>query len=282
MSETAFKHTHPLSTFIPALHSHLTAFYSPDSIYPAMFCCFPGWSELSSNMKGLIVNTVLFTCITVAQLVFGLMVNSTGTLFGLTMLILSLLAHHIYRMLSLTLTNLRSILAALIADSAAMFVDVACYLSAIVGEVIPSEKPRTKRIYALVVSFISVSILFAVSVFFLKDSIEEIITAEGPATRDTGVIMIIFSSVGLLIDIVCLGYAFWWPKFQKKRESAGANAHTPPANLDQIAASNTSAAIMSTMRRRSTIILHVDHLNDEGIDGEIHNINTIAAYAHTA
>ncbi|KAL7451475.1 hypothetical protein ACHAWC_003295, partial [Mediolabrus comicus] len=43
-----------------------------------MFCCFSGWKKLSSNMKGLIVNTVLFTAITVVQLVFGILVGSVA------------------------------------------------------------------------------------------------------------------------------------------------------------------------------------------------------------
>ncbi|KAL7451476.1 hypothetical protein ACHAWC_003296, partial [Mediolabrus comicus] len=41
-----------------------------------MFCCFRGWEKLSSNMKGLIVNTVFFTALTVVQLVFGIFVGS--------------------------------------------------------------------------------------------------------------------------------------------------------------------------------------------------------------
>ena len=71
--------------------------------------------------------------------------------------------------------NLYIFLTALIADAAAMFVDVVCYLFAIGGEAINPEKARTKRIYALIVSFLSLAVLFALSVYFLKESIDGLV-----------------------------------------------------------------------------------------------------------
>lgn len=215
-------------------------------------------------MKGLIVNTVFFTALTVVQLVFGIFVGSI----------------------------------ALIADASAMFVDVTCYLLAIGGEAISPEKARTKRIYDIVVSFLSLAALFALSVFFLYGSIDSMVNPPPPsdeeevAVYNTGLVMVLFGLLGMLIDGVCLAYGFWWPKHQKRKEEAkqqGATASITSALLaKQVALGSVSRSMTVANERgmrRSTILLQIspaERLDNVDIaDGETHNINTLAAYAHT-
>lgn len=229
-----------------------------------MFCCFRGWEKLSSNMKGLIVNTVFFTALTVVQLVFGIFVGSV----------------------------------ALIADASAMFVDVTCYLLAIGGEAINPEKARTKRIYDLVVSFLSLAALFALSVYFLYASIDGMVNPPPPsdeeedAVYNTGLVMVLFGLLGILVDGVCLAYAFWWPKYQKRKEEAKQQGATTSATSALLAKQVTAGSLSRSMKvtnelgmRRSTILLQIspaERLDNVDIaDGETHNINTLAAYAHT-
>ena len=70
---------HLLSLIVGRTLSYqIPSYYYIPSSSPIMFCCFSGWKKLSSNMKGLIVNTVFFTAITVAQIVFGILVGSVG------------------------------------------------------------------------------------------------------------------------------------------------------------------------------------------------------------
>ena len=96
-----------------------------------------------------------------------------------------------------------------------MFVDVTCYLLAIGGEAINPEKARTKRIYDLVVSFLSLAALFALSVYFLYASIDGMVNPPTPSDEEedpefnTGLVMVLFGLLGILIDGVCLAYAFW-------------------------------------------------------------------------
>jgi Co/Zn/Cd efflux system component len=184
-----------------------------------------------------------------------------------------------------------------------MFVDVACYLFAIGGEAINPEKARTKRIYALIVSFLSLAVLFALSVYFLKESIDGLVNPPPPSDEgevaefNEGLVMVVFGLLGILIDGVCLAYGFWWPKYKKRKEDAkqkGANASdSAPSNA--AASRKTAVAAGSLSRsmkvanelgmRRSTILLQIspaERLDDVDIaDGETHNINTLAAYAHT-
>ena len=179
-----------------------------------------------------------------------------------------------------------------------MFVDVACYLFAIGGEAINPEKARTKRIYALIVSFLSLAILFALSVYFLKESIDGLVNPPPPsdeeedAVYNTGLVMVLFGLLGILIDGICLAYAFWWPKYQKKKEEAKQKGTTTSAtsalSAKQVAVGSLSRSMKVAKERgmrRSTILLQIspeDRLDNVDItDGETHNINTLAAYAHT-
>ena len=184
-----------------------------------------------------------------------------------------------------------------------MFVDITCYLLAIGGEAISPEKARTKRIYDIVVSFLSLAALFALSVYFLYASIDGMVNPPTPSDEEedpefnTGLVMVLFGLLGILIDGVCLAYAFWWPKYKKRKEDAkeqGATASdSAPSNA--AASRNTAVAAGSLSRsmkvakdrgmRRSTILLQIspeERLDNVDIaDGETHNINTLAAYAHT-
>jgi Co/Zn/Cd efflux system component len=179
-----------------------------------------------------------------------------------------------------------------------MFVDITCYLLAIGGEAISPEKARTKRIYDIVVSFFSLAALFALSVFFLYGSIDSMVNPPPPsdeeevAVYNTGLVMVLFGLLGMLIDGVCLAYGFWWPKHQKRKEEAkqqGATASITSALLaKQVALGSVSRSMTVANERgmrRSTILLQIspaERLDNVDIaDGETHNINTLAAYAHT-
>ena len=160
-------------------------------------------------------------------------------------------------------------------------------------------KARTKRIYALVVSFVSLGILFSLSVYFLYETVDEAVNLgvveeelEVEAeTLDPGIVMVVFGAIGFLIDAVCLAYAFWWPKYKKRKEEADpeqGNAPAPttlPTTTTQASVSRSVAVARSRAMRRSTLILKIEpeqRIDNEDItDGETHNINTIAAYAHT-
>jgi len=273
----------------------VASFTAFDSSCKAKKQCF---GNLSSNVKSLALSTVLFTSITVAQIIFGTSVNSL----------------------------------ALLADAAAMAVDVVCYVAAIYGEMIPETKAAFKRNYQLSTSFISISILFALSIYFVYESatglqsIEPIEWSKSAATqlgnplldpygRDaatgtveyglpgtvqmlqslsapggilarrgfnfngisstyyngilptgisdeeacpdigpmdkcdqddaagSGEVILAFGLVGLLIDLICLGYAFW-PLSSKKKD--------------------------------------IDIKAKEEKDGDEKNMNTLAALAHVA
>ena len=181
-----------------------------------------------------------------------------------------------------------------------MFVDVTCYLLAIGGEAINPEKARTKRIYDLVVSFLSLAALFALSVYFLYASIDGMVNPPPPsdeeedAVYNTGLVMVLFGLLGILVDGVCLAYAFWWPKYQKRKDEAKQQGATTSA-ISALLAKQVAAGSLSRARsmkvanelgmRRSTILLQIspaERLDNVDIaDGETHNINTLAAYAHT-
>ena len=176
-----------------------------------------------------------------------------------------------------------------------MFVDVTCYLLAIGGEAINPEKARTKRIYDLVVSFLSLAALFALSVYFLYASIDGMVNPPPPsdeeedAVYNTGLVMVLFGLLGILVDGVCLAYAFWWPKRKEETKQQGATTSATSALLaKQVTAGSLSRSMKVTNElgmRRSTILLQIspeERLDNVDIaDGETHNINTLAAYAHT-
>ena len=181
-----------------------------------------------------------------------------------------------------------------------MFVDVACYIFAIGGEAINPEKARTKRIYALIVSFLSLAVLFALSVFFLYGSIYDVVNPPPPtdevAVYNTGLVMLMFGIFGILIDVGCLAYAFWWPKYKKRKEEAkqqgATTSDSAPSNAaascNEVAAGSVARSMKVANElgmRRSTILLQIsphERLDNVDIaDGETHNINTLAAYAHT-
>jgi Co/Zn/Cd efflux system component len=95
------------------------------------------WSEkVSDNVKSLALSAVLFSTISLVQIVYGQKVNSI----------------------------------ALMSDASAMCVDVSCYLAAIVAECIPSSKKTLKRRFEVTVSFASLGILLGLAVYYIYEA----------------------------------------------------------------------------------------------------------------
>jgi Co/Zn/Cd efflux system component len=94
------------------------------------------WTEkekVSDNIKSLALSAALFTTISVVQIIYARQVNSI----------------------------------ALLSDAAAMFVDVACYLAAIMAECIPAHRARLKRRFELGVSLVSLVTLLSIAIYYM-------------------------------------------------------------------------------------------------------------------
>ena len=174
---------------------------------------------LSSTVKGLIMSAVLFFTLSTAQIVFAVIGNSL----------------------------------ALRADAGAMYADVVVYVIAIYCESIPESKARYKRIFTLVVSFLSTIILLSITIKFTYDGsigISNRIAVHNSMddASANGTVMIIFGVLNMLIDLSCLFYGVLLPRLRKKKMEQNNNNDTD---------------------------------NDDEDNGEL-NVNTMAAYAHVA
>ena len=174
---------------------------------------------LSSTVKGLIMSAVLFFTLSTAQIVFAVIGNSL----------------------------------ALRADAGAMYADVVVYVIAIYCESIPESKARYKRIFTLVVSFLSTIILLSITIKFTYEGsigISNRIAVHNSMddASANGTVMIIFGVLNMFIDLSCLFYGVLLPRLRKKKMEQNNNNDTD---------------------------------NDDEDNGEL-NVNTMAAYAHVA
>ena len=142
---------------------------------------------------------------------------------------------------------------ALRADAGAMYADVVVYVIAIYCESIPESKARYKRIFTLVVSFLSTIILLSITIKFTYEGsigISNRIAVHNSMddASANGTVMIIFGVLNMFIDLSCLFYGVLLPRLRKKKMEQNNNNDTD---------------------------------NDDEDNGEL-NVNTMAAYAHVA
>jgi Co/Zn/Cd efflux system component len=199
------------------------------------------WSKISPNVRGLALTAILFTAISTTQLVFGILIGSI----------------------------------ALLSDVSAMFIDVVCYLAALYGETISPERQLYKRRFALVVSFLSILVLFTVGVYFLYDSLSSMVTAvnSGPINQqeiesdpgNSATVMLTFGLIGLAIDLICLVYGYVMPKLQQRRRQ----------QQQQFLAKQASETIEADSSQHNLG-------DDTNSSDDTQNMNVLVAYFHVA
>ncbi|KAJ6252867.1 hypothetical protein M0813_13729 [Anaeramoeba flamelloides] len=142
----------------------------------------PPVKKMSSNICTLLLMFTLFLLITVAQFIASFVSNSN----------------------------------ALLEDSSLMAVDTMSYLITILSEKGKRTSKKKKLLVKIIAAFLSILILFAITIWVLIESVQNIVDQNHDREVD-GKIVLIFSIIGLAIDLTCI-FNFYRNKRKNKND----------------------------------------------------------------